>query len=88
VIGQRDVWRQSTNSGTQTHIQGVNQSHGSSLALATESAVLPSEIEKLADLNGYLRSPSAQYWARVAFMHDGLKQHTAPFVPNLVRPAT
>jgi type IV secretory pathway TraG/TraD family ATPase VirD4 len=87
VIGQRDVWRQSTNSGTQTHIQGVNQSQGSSLSLATESAVLASEIEKLADLNGYLRSPSVEYWARVGFMHDGLKQHTAPYVPYSVRPA-
>jgi type IV secretory pathway TraG/TraD family ATPase VirD4 len=87
VIGQRDVWRQSTNSGTQTHLQGVNQSQGSSLSLATESAVLASEIEKLADLNGYLRSPSVEYWARVAFMHDGLQQHAAPYVPFPVRPA-
>jgi hypothetical protein len=87
VIGQREVWRQSTNSGTQINISSVNQSHGSSLALATEAAVLPSEIEKLADLNGYLRSPSTQFWARVAFVHDGLKQHTAPYVPYPLRPA-
>jgi hypothetical protein len=36
---------------------------------ATETAVMPSELEQLADLCGYLKRASSASWLKVAFGH-------------------
>ena len=85
IIGKRDVWRSSSNTGvsSQTHMQGMSsgRSSGSSLSIVTEDAVLATQIENLPDLAGYITTPSVSGWARVRFGYDGLAKRHPAFTP-------
>ena len=89
IIGKRDVWRSSSNTGvsSQTHMQGMSsgRSSGSSLSIVTEDAVLATQIENLPDLAGYLTTPSVAGWARVRFGYDGLQKRHPAFTPFVGR---
>ena len=70
LIGEREIMRRQTSRGRDR--EGFWNAHGSrrstniSEQLATEAAVLPSEIEQLPDLTGYLKLVSAPAWMKVS----------------------
>jgi type IV secretory pathway TraG/TraD family ATPase VirD4 len=66
LIGEREVMRkQVTTNRDAGIILHVPRSSSTSLQQITESAVLPSEIEQLPDLHGYLKLASQPEWRRV-----------------------
>ena len=85
IIGKRDVWRSSSNTGvsSQAHVQGFSsgRSSGSSMSIVTEDAVLATQIENLPDLAGYLTTPSVEGWAKVRFGYDDLPKRHPAFTP-------
>ena len=66
LIGEREIVRENvtTNDGGGMFSRG-HASTSKSLQHVTESAVLPSEIEQLPDLQGYLKMASQPEWKRV-----------------------
>lgn len=85
LIGKRDVWRASSNTGesSSAHIKGSTRgrSSGVTWSIVTEDAVTAAEIEALPDLTGYLKSPSVKGWAKLSFEYDGLPMLHPAFVP-------
>jgi len=68
LIGEREITREhiTTNDGGGFFSRG-HASTSKSLQHVTEPAVLPSEIEQLPDLQGYLKFASQPEWRRVKF---------------------
>jgi hypothetical protein len=54
--------------------------HGHSEQHATELAVMPAEIEQLADRSGYLKFTSQPAWMRVSFPYYDVPKVAEPFV--------
>ena len=71
LIGDREVFRRQVSRGTDGQsvlsLPGTRRSRNVTEQQAMEPAVLPSEIEQLPDLCGYLKSASSAYWLKVAF---------------------
>jgi hypothetical protein len=68
LIGEREVLRTTT---TWSHRSGAWRANSScSEQFATESALLPSEIEQLPDLAGYLKVASRPEWLRVSLRRE------------------
>ncbi len=74
LIGDREIIRRQTSRG---HDRGALLSAGSlrrstqvSEQLATEAAVMPSELEQLPDLAGYLKIASSPRWVRIHLAPD------------------
>jgi hypothetical protein len=71
LIGEREVIRRHTSRGRDRESwftsRGARHSTSVSAQHATEVAVLPSELEQLPDLTGYLKVASSQVWLRVSF---------------------
>ena len=69
LIGEREVLRRSTSRGRDgAGVLGGRErrrSHSVSEQRVTESAVLPSELEQLPDLTGYLKSAASPVWLKV-----------------------
>ena len=71
LIGEREVLRRQTSrardreSGFVT--RGGRRSTSTSHHRVTEAAVLPSELEQLPDLSGYLKTASSPVWLKVTF---------------------
>ena len=78
LIGQQSYLKESTNQGQ--HSKGSSSS-GSSLTTVTEDAVLPSQIEQLVDLHGYLKVPSFAAWHTVKVPFVDMPKHSKSFVP-------
>jgi type IV secretory pathway TraG/TraD family ATPase VirD4 len=70
LIGEREVIRRQTSRGRDRDgmfgVRGARQSTSSSEQTATETAVMPSEIEQLPDLKGYLKLVSSPAWLKVS----------------------
>ena len=70
LIGEREIMRRQTSRGRDREgfwgARGSRRSTNISEQLATEAAVLPSEIEQLPDLTGYLKLVSAPAWMKVS----------------------
>jgi len=70
LIGEREVNRRQTSRGRDR--EGIFGARGARLSTniteqtATESAVMPSEIEQLPDLAGYLKLVSSPAWLRLS----------------------
>lgn len=77
LIGQQSYLKESTNQGQ--HSKGSSSS-GSSLTIVTEDAVLSSQIEQLADLNGYLKVPSVTAWHTVKVPFVDMPKRSKSFV--------
>ena len=77
LIGQQSYYKQSTNQGQHAH----GTSSGSAITTVTEDAVLASQIEQLADLNGYLKVPSFTAWHTVKVPFVDMPQRSPSFVP-------
>ena len=69
LIGEREVIRQQDSRAQDFQsllsFQGARRSRSVSQQHVTETAVLPSEIEQLPDLHGYVKTASARAWRRV-----------------------
>lgn len=70
LIGEREVIRRQTSRGRDREgvlsARGARRSTNISEQTATEAAVMPSEIEKLPDLTGYLKLVSLPAWLKVS----------------------
>jgi type IV secretory pathway TraG/TraD family ATPase VirD4 len=71
LIGEREVIRRHTSRGRDRESwftsRGARHSTSFSAQHVTEVAVLPSQLEQLPDLTGYLKAASSQVWLRVSF---------------------
>ncbi|HJX21805.1 MAG TPA: type IV secretion system DNA-binding domain-containing protein [Steroidobacteraceae bacterium] len=69
LIGEREVIRRHTSRGRDREswftARGARRSTSVSEQRVTEMAVLPSELEQLPDLTGYLKAASSPVWLRV-----------------------
>jgi type IV secretory pathway TraG/TraD family ATPase VirD4 len=74
LIGEREIVRKHVSRGSDREAAfaagGARRSKNSSEQHVTEGAVLPSEIEQLPDLSGYLKSASSRAWLKVSFTAD------------------
>src|SRR5215469_4064939 len=75
LIGEREVIRRSTARGRDRQslfaIRGARRSTNVSEQHVIEMAVLPSQIEQLPDLTGYLKTASSRDWVLVRFGATG-----------------
>ena len=76
LIGQQSFMKQSSNEGAGPG----GKSWSNSLSAHTEDAVMPSEIERLPDLSGYLKVPSRPEWFLAKIAYQEMPQRTATFV--------
>jgi type IV secretory pathway TraG/TraD family ATPase VirD4 len=71
LIGDREILRRQVSRGSDREsafsMRGVRRSRNITEQYATEAAVMPSELEQLPDLCGYLKSASSRRWLKVAF---------------------
>jgi type IV secretory pathway TraG/TraD family ATPase VirD4 len=71
LIGDREVLRRQVSRGSDREsalsIRGARRSRSITEQHATEPAVMPSELEQLPDLCGYLKRASSPVWLKVAF---------------------
>src|SRR5204863_122778 len=71
LIGEREVIRRHTSRGRDREswfaARGARRSTSVSEQHVIEAAVLPSELEQLPDLSGYLKPASSPVWLRVRF---------------------
>jgi hypothetical protein len=69
LIGEREIVRRQTSRGRDRDglfaLRGFRRSVSTSEQHVTEAAVMPSEIEQLPDLTGYLKTASSKVWRRV-----------------------
>jgi len=71
LIGEREVTRRQTSRGRDREgwlaRRGQRRSTSVSEQRVTECAVMPSELEQLPDLTGYLKTASSRAWLRVSY---------------------
>jgi type IV secretory pathway TraG/TraD family ATPase VirD4 len=71
LIGEREIVRRQVSRGTDREqafaARGARRSRSVSEQHITESAVLPSELEQLPDLCGYLKGASSPIWLKVSY---------------------
>jgi type IV secretory pathway TraG/TraD family ATPase VirD4 len=73
LIGDREILRRQISRGSDREsafsARGARRSRSITEQHATEPAVMPSELEQLPDLCGYLKSASSAGWLKVEFGH-------------------
>ncbi len=73
LIGEREIVRRQTSRGKDRDwasiFSGPRRSTSTTEQRVTEAAVMPSEIEQLPDLSGYLKTASSPCWRRVWISH-------------------
>jgi type IV secretory pathway TraG/TraD family ATPase VirD4 len=79
LIGDREILRRQISRGSDREsgfaARGARRSRSITEQYATETAVMPSELEQLPDLCGYLKTASSPSWLKVAFgNHLGAKR--------------
>src|ERR1700733_5439341 len=71
LIGDREILRRQVSRGSDREsafsLRGARRSRSITEQHATEPAVMPSELEQLPDLCGYLKTASSAGWLKVAF---------------------
>jgi type IV secretory pathway TraG/TraD family ATPase VirD4 len=71
LIGDREILRRQVSRGSDREgafsMRGARHSRNSTVQSTTETAVMPSELECLPDLCGYLKRASSPIWLKVAF---------------------
>jgi type IV secretory pathway TraG/TraD family ATPase VirD4 len=71
LIGDREILRRQVSRGSDRDsafsLRGARRSRSITEQHATEPAVMPSELEQLPDLCGYLKTASSAGWLKVAF---------------------
>ena len=76
LIGQQTRMQEGYNEGDSPG----GKNFGSSLSAHTEDVVMPSEIERLPDLSGYLKVPSRPDWHLAKVSYRDMPQTTATFI--------
>ncbi|MBV8342502.1 MAG: type IV secretion system DNA-binding domain-containing protein, partial [Gammaproteobacteria bacterium] len=76
LIGEREIARRQISRGRDREhgffaAKGARRSISVSQQHVTEAAVLPSQLEQLPDLSGYLKTASAPYWLQVRIRPGG-----------------
>ena len=73
LIGEREVVRRQTSRGRDASgflsARGIRRSTHVNEQHVTETAVMPSELEQLPDLSGYLKTASSTAWLKVSVPH-------------------
>jgi type IV secretory pathway TraG/TraD family ATPase VirD4 len=73
LIGEREILRRQVSRGKDQEsvfsARGARRSRSITDQHVTETAVMPSELEQLPDLCGYLKGASSPVWLKVAFTH-------------------
>lgn len=86
LIGKRKIRRLMQSSTQSSGSSGGGRHSGSSSGyseqITEEDAVMPSEIEQLPDMNGYLKFATLPAWNRVSFAYDGLPVKATAFEPS------
>jgi type IV secretory pathway TraG/TraD family ATPase VirD4 len=71
LIGEREILRRQVSRGTDRETmfaaRGARRSRSVTEQHITESAVMPSELEQLPDMCGYLKGASSPVWLKVAY---------------------
>jgi hypothetical protein len=83
LIGEKEVVRianSASRSSSGVFSGPAHDTHGTSEHHATESAVMPAQIEQLPDRNGFLKFPSQPAWIRVSFPYCDVPKVAEPFV--------
>jgi type IV secretory pathway TraG/TraD family ATPase VirD4 len=79
LIGDREILRRQVSRGSDREsalsARGARRSRNITEQHATEAAVMPSELEQLPDLCGYLKCASSPSWLKVAFGNGCGAQH-------------
>jgi type IV secretory pathway TraG/TraD family ATPase VirD4 len=72
LIGDRELLRQQTSQGRDRDglfgAPGQRRSTQATVQQVTEAAIMPSELEQLPDLVGYLKTASARRWRRITLL--------------------
>ena len=86
LVGKRKIRRlmesSTQSSGSSSGGAHSGRSSGYSEQIVEEDAVMPSEIEQLPDMNGYLKFATLPAWNRVSFAYDGLPTKATAFEPS------
>jgi type IV secretory pathway TraG/TraD family ATPase VirD4 len=73
LIGDREVLRRQISRGSDREaapsMRGARRSRSVTEQQVTEPAVMASELERLPDLSGYLKTSSSPQWLKVVFSH-------------------
>jgi Type IV secretion-system coupling protein DNA-binding domain len=81
LIGERELSRRQVSRGSDREglfaRRGARRSKNTSEQRVTEAAVMPSEIEGLADFCGYLKTASAGEWRKVCFERLRLRSRSS-----------
>ena len=75
LIGEREILRRSTSRGSDREgIFGAaaRRSRNITESYVTELAVMPSELEQLRDLTGYVKTASSRQWLKVSFAQQAV----------------
>lgn len=80
LIGEREVEREETTTSRSSGSQGTT-STSTARRRQIEKAVLPSEITRLTDCNGYLKVASEPDWRRVSFEPVQFHEQVDAYVP-------
>lgn len=78
LIGKREVLRRTHSNGDPHLFSKAEQTHTVTEQYVTEGAVVPSEIEQLPDLTGYLKLASRPEWPQ-AYLGYWSQTHKAPY---------
>jgi type IV secretory pathway TraG/TraD family ATPase VirD4 len=84
LIGDRQIVRmsQSVSRSAEGFLGRKRDTHGTTEQHAVEAAVMPAEIEQLADRSGFLKFPSQAEWLKLSFPYFELPKIAEPFVPT------
>jgi type IV secretory pathway TraG/TraD family ATPase VirD4 len=70
LIGEREILRRNASRGSDREsVMGKGTRHSKSITenYLTELAVMPSQLEQLGDLTGYIKTASSRQWLKVSF---------------------
>jgi hypothetical protein len=70
LIGEREILRRNTSRGSDREGilgAGTRRSRSTTENYVTELAVLPSQLEQLCDLTGYIKTASSRQWLKISF---------------------
>ena len=73
LIGEREILRRNTSRGSDREGilgAGTRRSKSTTENFVTELAVMPSQLEQLRDLSGYIKTASSRQWLKVSFPHQ------------------
>jgi type IV secretory pathway TraG/TraD family ATPase VirD4 len=77
LIGEREILRLNTSRGSEREgilRAGTRRSRSTTENYVTELAVMPSQLEQLRDLTGYIKTASSRQWLKVSFAQQAARR--------------